>query len=53
MDVEIVHGVGEYSHTIKNSNDRVAYVISQGNDITEAIEACKNALDKIKIEVEE
>lgn len=53
MDVEIVHGVGEYSHTIKNSNDRVAYVISQGNDISEAIEACKNALDKIKIEVEE
>lgn len=53
MDVEIVHGVGEYSHTIKNSNDRVAYVISQGNDITGAIEACKNALDKIKIEVEE
>lgn len=52
-DVEIVHGVGEYSHTIKNSNDRVAYVISQGNDISEAMEACKNALDKIKIEVEE
>lgn len=51
-DVKIVHGVGEESRQIKNSNDRVAYVISQAENTSKAIASCEKALKKIKIEVE-
>ena len=51
-NVNIVHGVGEQSREIKNSNDRVAYVISQDESALKAINSCENALKKIIIEVE-
>lgn len=51
-NVKIVHGVGEESREIKNSNDRVAYVISQDDNVLKAITSCDKALELIKIEVE-
>lgn len=51
-NVKIVHGLGEESRQIKSSNDRVAYVISQAENISKATLSCEKALEKIKIEVE-
>lgn len=51
-NVEIVHGLGEQSREIKSSNDRVAYVISQNDNISNAMKSCEKALEMIKIEVE-
>ena len=51
-NVEIVHGLGEQSREIKSSNDRVAYVISQNDNISNATKSCEKALEMIKIEVE-
>lgn len=51
-NVKIVHGVGEESREIKNSNDRVAYVIAQDDNVLKAITSCDKALELIKIEVE-
>ncbi|WP_296128074.1 ATP-grasp domain-containing protein [uncultured Anaerococcus sp.] len=51
--VTIVHGVGEYSEPIKNSNHRVAFVISQADDRLSAVNACEKAIDLLKFEVEE
>lgn len=51
-NVKIVHGVGEQSQEIKNSNNRVAYVISQDESVLKAINSCEKALEMIKIEVE-
>lgn len=51
-NVEIVHGLGEQSREIKNSNDRVAYVISQDENTSKATASCEKALEMIKIEVE-
>ena len=51
-DVKVVHGVGEESRQIKSSNDRVAYVISQGEDTSKATAFCEKALELIKIKVE-
>lgn len=50
--VNIVHGVGEFSEPIKNSNHRVAYVISQADNRLDAVKACEKAIDLIKFEVE-
>lgn len=51
--VTIVHGVGDYSEPIKNSNHRVAFVISQADDRLSAVNACEKAIDLLKFEVEE
>lgn len=51
-DVKVVHGLGEESRQIKSSNDRVAYVISQDENTSKAIDSCEKALEIIKIEVE-
>ncbi len=51
-NVKIVHGLGEQSLEIKSSNDRVAYVISQDENISKATKSCEKALEMIKIEVE-
>ena len=51
-NVKIVHGLGEQSREIKNSNDRVAYVISQGKNTSKATASCEKAIEMIKIEVE-
>lgn len=51
-DIKIVHKAGDYSNVIKNSNDRVCYVISQENSVKKAIESCEKALEKIKVKVQ-
>lgn len=48
-DIEIVHDIGEKSKEIQSSNDRVAYVISQGKTLDDAINSCDTALNKIEV----
>lgn len=50
-DIKIIHGVGDYSYNIRSSNDRIGYVISQEDTAQKAVNACENALKKIKIKV--
>lgn len=48
----IVHGVGDKSSEIKNSINRIGFVISQANTPQKAIEICTNAIQNINIKVE-
>ena len=41
--------VGEKSEPIHCSNDRIGFVIAQGNTVAEAVTACEKAMDTIKI----
>lgn len=50
--VSIVHGVGEILDGIKSSGDRVGFVISQADDVAEAINMCEKAKELITVEVE-
>lgn len=50
--ISMIHGVGEKAVEIKNSVERVGFVIAQRDTPQEAIEACKEALSKISITVE-
>lgn len=52
MQVSIVHGIGEKVSEIKNSIDRIGFVIAQGENAVNAVEICEDALRKIKFEVE-
>lgn len=52
-EIKIVHGPGEISSEIRNSNDRICYAISQADTTTEAIKSCEEALEKIVVEIEE
>ena len=52
-DVEIVKNVGDYMSTVESSLDRFGYVITQGVDTKEAVQNCKNAMKKIKIDLQE
>lgn len=51
-DIKIIHGVGDYSAVIKNSNDRVGYAISQHDTVKQAINSCETALKKLEIKVQ-
>lgn len=42
---------GEFVKNINNSNDRVGYVIAQGNTIEEAKRKCVEVIENIKIEI--
>lgn len=48
----VVHGVGEKLNGIKSSGDRVGFVISQADNVDEAIEICEMAKRLICVEVE-
>lgn len=50
--ISMIHGVGEKAVEIRNSVERVGFVIAQRDTPQEAIEACKEALSKISITVE-
>ena len=50
--ISIVHGIGEKVCNIRNSTDRIGFVISDGNTAHEAIINCENALSKIEIHYE-
>lgn len=52
MQVSIVHGIGGKVSEIKNSIDRIGFVIAQGENAVNAVEICEDALRKIKFEVE-
>lgn len=48
-DVELVHKEGEIIEEIRNSNDRIGFVIAQGENAQDAIEKSENALRKIVV----
>ncbi len=47
--VNMVYEIGEEVNEIKNSSDRIGFVISQANNVKEAIMKCEEALNKIEI----
>ena len=49
IDINVVHDVGEQIEEIKNSIDRVGYVISQSTTAEDAIDICKQALEYIHV----
>lgn len=51
-DINVVHGIGDYSREIRSSNDRVCYAIAQSDSAKMAITSCEKAIDFIKVEVE-
>lgn len=52
QEVVITKNIGESIGTIYSSMDRMGYVIAQGNEVDSAINYCKNAIEKITVEVE-
>ncbi len=50
--VRIVHGIGYDAKEIKNSLDRVGFVIAQDTNVENAVRACEHALNKIRINYE-
>lgn len=51
QQISFVHNVGENVNEIKNSTDRLGFVIAQAETPEQAIRICENALEKIKVEV--
>lgn len=49
--ISIVHGVGEHINEIKSSGDRLGFVIAQADKSCDAVKICKQAIDRIQIEV--
>ncbi len=50
--ISMVYHEGEQVGEIRNSVDRVGFVIAQGETSRQAVEVCEQAIKKIKIEVE-
>lgn len=48
-EVTMLKNVGDDCHYFKNGADRIGYVITQGENTSEAIAICERALSKIKI----
>ena len=51
VNVTIVHDVGETAKEIRSSNDRVGFVIAEGNDADDAETKCEKALSCISVEI--
>lgn len=49
IDVAMTVSVGDSIEDIHNSTDRIGYVITQGDNVADALSKCQNALSKIKI----
>lgn len=49
-EVKMLKGVGECSENLRNSNDRLGYIIAQGSSAKEAINISTKALECIRIE---
>ncbi|MCR5292825.1 MAG: ATP-grasp domain-containing protein [Eubacterium sp.] len=49
VNVTIVHDVGETAKEIRSSNDRVGFVIAEGNDADDAETKCEKALSCISV----
>lgn len=50
--ISMIHGIGEKAVEIRNSVERVGFVIAQRDTPQEAIESCEEALKKISVIVE-
>lgn len=50
--VSIQKAVGEKTEEIRNSNDRIGYVISQADTVADAVDICERSIEKIEIVVE-
>ncbi|WP_062514758.1 ATP-grasp domain-containing protein [Halobacillus sp. KGW1] len=50
-EIAMLKKTGEKSTKIKNSHDRLGYVISQSNDVVEAIKTCEQIINKINIDI--
>lgn len=51
FQVAIVHGVGERVGEIKNSVDRVGFVVTQAEDVKTAVKIAENSVKKLKYNV--
>lgn len=49
--IEFVYEIGENVSDIKNSSDRIGFVIAQADTAEEAIKICEKAISMIKIEI--
>lgn len=50
--ITFTKGIGEKSTPIQCSNDRIGFVIAQGETAEDAIAACEKAMELIKIEID-
>ncbi len=50
-ELSIVHQVGERIGEIRNSVDRIGFVIAQGETAEEAIQICRKAMQTVRIEI--
>lgn len=50
--INIVHNIGKKANEIKNSVDRLGFVIAQADTPEEAIHICEQAIERIRVEVE-
>ena len=51
FEVGLLKHIGEIVPEMRNSLDRVAYVVVQGNTSDEAMVACEEAIKKIHFEI--
>lgn len=51
--ISFVKNVGDYVKKIESSSDRIGFLISQSENVNEAISICNNALNLINIKLEE
>jgi len=51
-DIFFTRKIGDTINDIKNSSDRIGFIIAQGNTADDAIKACANAQKIIRIEME-
>lgn len=49
--ITFTKGVGDESTPIECSNDRIGFVIAQADSADNAVQACKEAMERIKIEI--
>lgn len=50
--ISILKGIGENLLPIKSSNDRIGFVIANGENVDEAIETCNKAIELMKVVIE-
>lgn len=50
--VTLLKSVGDNVNQIRSSNDRIGFVIAQSDNTQKAINICKEAIDKIKIKID-
>ena len=53
QQISVVHGIGETLHGIKESGDRVGFIIAQAPNAKKAVKVCEEAEQMIRIEVKD